>query len=85
MVHDIWEGWLYVDVPLGGTIANNETLKIQLALGLPDPHLLVVLVNLPSKVGGVDTSVTLTCNVEIIHKIFGEELVPIEESGLRIL
>ena len=70
---------------MGGTIANNETLKIQLALGLSDPNLLVVLVDLPSKVGGVDASVTLTCNVEVIHKIFGEELVPIEESGLRIL
>jgi hypothetical protein len=70
---------------LGGTIANNETLKIQLALGLSDPNLLVVLMDLPSKVGGVDASVTLTCNVEVINKIFGEELVPIEESGLRIL
>ena len=60
MVQNIWERGVYVDVPLGGTITNNETLKIQLGLGLSDSNLLIVLVDLPSEVGDIDTSITLT-------------------------
>jgi hypothetical protein len=41
--------------------------------------------NLPSKVGCVYTSIAFTGYVEIIHKIFGEILVPIKESGSSIL
>lgn len=45
----------------------------------------VPLVNLPSKIGYIDTSIALTRNIEFIRKILWEALKPILNSGKSIL
>jgi hypothetical protein len=40
---------------------------------------------LPSKVRSVDTSITFSRDIKIVHKIFGEILVPTKESGHSVL
>jgi hypothetical protein len=60
VVHHIWEGRGDIHIPLGSTVTHNEALKIQLCLLSSNFNLLVVLMNLPSKVGCVDPTVALT-------------------------
>jgi hypothetical protein len=60
VVNDIRERGRNINVPIGSTIANNETLKV-VSLGLlVHRDKLIVLMDLPSEVGDVYASVALS-------------------------
>jgi hypothetical protein len=85
VVHDVRERGRDVNVPVGGTIAYDETLEV-VALGLlVYADSLVVLVELPSEVRDVDTSITLTGDVQRIVEELGEATEEVLHSSEGVL
>ena len=85
VVDDVGEGGRDVDVPIGRTVAYNETLKVVALSLLVNVDKLVVLVDLPSEVGDVDTSVALTGDIERVVKELGEAAVEILHGSKGVL
>ena len=85
IVHHLGERRRDVDVPLGGAVAYDEALQVQLGLHLLHLHELIVLVYLPSEVGSVDSAVALARDVQIVAEVLGEVLVPIEQCRKGVL
>jgi len=60
------ERWRNIISPVGGTVGNNETLEVDLLDVGVDLRLLVVLIDLPGKVGDVDATITLTRDEKLV-------------------
>lgn len=85
VVDNIWESGRDIDVPISSTIGNNETFQRK-SLGLLvylDKR--VVVVDLPSQVGCVDSTVALARYVKIICKEFWETSVPVKKGRESVL
>jgi len=60
IVDNAGERWRDIDVPISGSVTNNETLKVVALSLLVNIYELVVLVNLPCEIGNIDASIALT-------------------------
>jgi len=90
--NDIWEAWHDIMIPIGSTVANNETFQIDDHLiGIIRPNLckLVVLVNLPSQIRRVNTTIAFTWNEKWIISSSGSVLwelrIPLPKSKIGVL
>lgn len=60
VVQSLWESGEDVEVPVGGTVSNHESLKVDKEAFSSDVMLHVVLIDLPGHPWNVDSSVTLS-------------------------
>jgi len=84
VVHNFRE-WLWdIYFPISGTISNYEALKIKLSLCLLNSNKKIVLMNLPSKVRHVNSSITFTWDVEVIICPLWETCIEVSKCGKGI-
>lgn len=76
----LWNNWGIVIFPFGGTIANDETLEVITIFSFFHLVLFVVLVDLPSEIWSINTSIGLTSHKEVVVFVFWELDVPLLES-----
>jgi hypothetical protein len=85
VVHDVGEGRRDIDIPIGSTVADNETLQV-VALGLlVDVNKLVVLMNLPCKVGNIDSSIAFTRDIKRVVEELGVSSEEVLHGGKGVL
>ena len=85
VVNNLRVGRGNIHIPVGSSISNNVTLKVVLLPRGLEGSSLIPLMNLPSKVGNIDTSIALTRDVKGVSQILGEVSVPVLESSEGIL
>mmetsp|Transcript_97755 Transcript_97755/g.134476 ORF Transcript_97755/g.134476 Transcript_97755/m.134476 type:complete len:230 (-) Transcript_97755:194-883(-) len=81
----IRENGIGINMPVGDTVTNNETLKIDLLNVFVDGGLLVILINLPREVRNIDASITLTRDKEFVLLEFWEFFIPGFKSNNSVL
>lgn len=81
----IWECWPHIEFPISGTISYHSSVKINVSECWVVHSSQVVLVNLPSKVWSVNTSVTLSRYPQFVALKLWELRVPVLKSVKCIL
>lgn len=79
--------------PVGGSVTDHNTSQVVLneiwIIEIPELGLLIILVDLPGEVWGVDSTVTLATDVQfiilLIWSVLRESVVPLLEGGEGIL
>ena len=69
-----------VVAPVGGSVTDHGTTEADLGEISVELSLEVVLVDLPGKVGNVDSSVRLTGDEDVVGKVLGELLEPVTKG-----
>ena len=85
IVYNIGERGRDVDIPIGSTVADNETLEVIALCLLVDRNKLIVLMNLPGEVRYVDTSIALTGDVKRVIEEFRETAIEVLNGSKGIL
>ena len=80
-----WERWRAIIRPVCSSISNHKTFNVYVIECWVEFSLEVVLINLPGKVGHVDSSVALTRYKEFVLHELWEFDVPGFKSGKSIL
>jgi hypothetical protein len=70
------KGRCSVEIPVCAAITNHHTSKVNVVQFWLESSLHVVLVDLPSEVGDVDTGVTFSRDEEFVLQVFWELGVP---------
>ena len=72
VVHDIRERRGDINIPVSSTVSDDEPLQVVSLSLLVHAHQLVVLVDLPGEVRHIDSSITLTRDVQGVVEELGE-------------
>ena len=80
-----WESWLNIVSPVCCTIAHHITSQVDVLQSWIELSLEVILVDLPRKIGHVDSTVALTGYEKLVVLEFWEFNIPSLEGSERVL
>jgi hypothetical protein len=76
-----WEAWLNIDIPVSGSVTHHHTGKVYFKSVTLERGLLIILINLPSEVRYINSTIALTRDKQLVGQVLWELSKPLFERG----